>query len=636
MGPWKPTKRSNSGLADKPGKARRLLTNESIVQQKIRDNFKHFGPEETDVRKGPDGLTLRARLLADLATAKQQGDGSVIFGKLYYDTLKSIYAKPCVPHVALLPADPDLVVNPALVKAMLAAQKAKPDRGPFLQYMTATLEEPNATELCGIFRWFITLKVGCMKQLAVAMECLKFVSRMRLHVTQAEKFKVINYWVDDVLCAALAKGRAQKTSDKTFTDLNKPLIELLLPKQALNKVLSCSSDWSSVSAELLQLVTECNLGRHLFEGSMAQVKAKDIETMISDAIKETFDIDETVTEEQVREAKRKVVHELHCAAGADFVPQKREVKLNYRGQEVPVKIGGIPEEVDLKFSAAIKGIAVRESQLQKLWCEDLLADGPDTTFKARIDPALVKQGEAARALAKTMITDACVSTADVLAKLFHQKTAALLLMDPYFKVELGLVNLITGEGSEGRLSKSILKCMPSAGNIFGPEAAAQKLHSLAAGELFKMSSRSCQEQLKLAQELVAAIVQARVPDVEEALNCKFLKDVVTSFQWFVSFSPSSSSSGQEDTVYGTDAMKLMLADCKQKHKEQQATLQDVAPLKVFLWLLPDALQTEANHLAKEISASASKVLPTVKGKSSKSKSSKGQDHALKQALDMFK
>lgn len=109
-------------------KKRRVVTQEYAVQQKIRDNFKTFTSEETDVIKGSDGRTLRERLLHDLARASAVGTSSVAFGKLYYDSLRRIYAKPCVPHTALAPSDTTLEVDPALVKAILAAQRSKPDR----------------------------------------------------------------------------------------------------------------------------------------------------------------------------------------------------------------------------------------------------------------------------------------------------------------------------------------------------------------------------------------------------------------------------------------------------------------------------------------------------------------------------
>ena len=122
------------------------------------------------------------------------------------------------------------------------------------------------------------------------------------------------------------------------------------------------------------------------------------------------------------------------------------------------------------------------------------------------------------------------------------------------------------------------------------------------------------------------------------MKSPFLSKAVLSFQWFVSYS-SPSGSKDANTVYGSDALRLMLKDCQKKHKEQQATLQDVAPLKVYEWLLPEALRHEVDALAKQVSATATNILPIMKGSSKKPKekaSGNDEDHVWKAALDMFK
>ena len=84
-------------------------------------------------------------------------------------------------YQALEAKNPDLLVSPIFVQAMLAAQRAKPDRSLFTTYMSTTQAVPNAKEIVGLFRWFLTLKVGCVKQLAVALDGLRFIQRLSLH-----------------------------------------------------------------------------------------------------------------------------------------------------------------------------------------------------------------------------------------------------------------------------------------------------------------------------------------------------------------------------------------------------------------------------------------------------------------------
>ena len=88
-----PAKRSSPKKAVEGAlKKARSQTPEAIVAQELRDNFKGMGPEETDATKGPDGKTLREKLLHDY-TAEKSGIRDVTFGKIYYDSLKTIYEK---------------------------------------------------------------------------------------------------------------------------------------------------------------------------------------------------------------------------------------------------------------------------------------------------------------------------------------------------------------------------------------------------------------------------------------------------------------------------------------------------------------------------------------------------------------
>ena len=54
---------------------------------------------------------------------------------------------------------------------MQAAQKRKPDRSILLAWMARRDTKPNEADIAGLFRWFTTLRAGCVKrQLPVAME----------------------------------------------------------------------------------------------------------------------------------------------------------------------------------------------------------------------------------------------------------------------------------------------------------------------------------------------------------------------------------------------------------------------------------------------------------------------------------
>ena len=155
------------------------------MQQKLRANFKDLGPVETDSVVDDQGRTLRQRLKEDVASCRNKL-GSVIWGMTYYDELRLVYGSKLDLHTALgalKPMESSPEPSDALVKAMAAAQRLNPDRSSFLAFFQSCDRALNLKEAVGTFRWMITLKVGCLRQLGVAKEALKFVSKTGTRTT---------------------------------------------------------------------------------------------------------------------------------------------------------------------------------------------------------------------------------------------------------------------------------------------------------------------------------------------------------------------------------------------------------------------------------------------------------------------
>ena len=252
-------------------KISRLYTDESLVAKKITDNLREFGPVETDCRRDKQGRTLRERMLKEMQDAKLHGQ-PLVFGKIYYDNLRYIFGQPSQPHADLEPKQPLKEVSSQLVQAMLAAKKAKPDRDPFLCYMAKLKEAPNDTEIAGIFRWFLTLKAGCMKQLPVALEALRFIKRLNLHELYKQQFSIIKFWGDKVITAALTKCRSQKQTDQTFLDLYSDLLTLFFPSKSFEQVVNKYGQWDAMFKELAEVAACGSIDRALFEHALAQAR----------------------------------------------------------------------------------------------------------------------------------------------------------------------------------------------------------------------------------------------------------------------------------------------------------------------------------------------------------------------------
>ena len=138
---------------------------------------------------------------------------------------------------------------------------------------------------------------------------------------------------------------------------------------------------------------------------------------------------------------------------------------------------------------------------------------------ASAEIALIKALDAARSAPKAARADHSISSADTLAKLVGQRAPSLFLDDPTFKIELTLLRNITRDDDKRRLRQCLLDALPSASKVWSADTAAQSIHVVAAGGLFRFSSRPAQEKLPvwttapelrtLAQDEFASSVVAR-------------------------------------------------------------------------------------------------------------------------------
>lgn len=68
---------------------------------------------------------------------------------------------------------PPQVVSKQLMQAMVAACRPRPDRSEMVSYFTSSQHPPLHIEFVGIAKFVLNLKVGCDKQLSVALDALR-------------------------------------------------------------------------------------------------------------------------------------------------------------------------------------------------------------------------------------------------------------------------------------------------------------------------------------------------------------------------------------------------------------------------------------------------------------------------------
>ena len=92
-----------------------------------------------------------------------------------------------------------------------------------------------------------------------------------------------------------------------------------------------------------------------------------------------------------------------------------------------------------------------------------------------------------RSALKAAVADHSISPTDTVAKLVGQRAPSLLLDDPTLEIELALLRDFTRDDDKSRFRQMELDALPSASKVWSAETAAQRLHVVAAGDLFKFS-----------------------------------------------------------------------------------------------------------------------------------------------------
>ncbi len=364
-----------------------------------------------------------------------------------------------------------------------------------------------------------------------------------------------------MLVTLLRKSRFAKLNDAEFLDVHASLVELVCRKDSLAKIAACKGEYDNVALELTDLCDGSTLGKLLFETHQAKITTKKVAGHIAAGIRTMLHAKQAISQDFFDTAQSGVMGILERMPGIESVPHRREVIAAYRGSKLPTQVATLVEEVQLKFMAAVKGVAVEVDKLPKLWIEDLVVlPSPSLAPTPPLSEPMLKNAAAARKTLKNMVADASVSSSDVLAKLVGHKAQGLLLQDPAFKIELAVVSELTRSDDKGRLRELVIQALPSAKNIWSAESAVQKLQILEGTELFKLSSRSSQEKVRIAQNMVAAISEGRKPDVRAMGDDEFVASVVSACQWFVEHEVNA----KDPILYGKAALAKKMEELEVK------------------------------------------------------------------------
>jgi hypothetical protein len=187
-------------------------------------------------------------------------------------------------------------------------------------------EAPNLKELCGVLKWFATLKAtASCEQLACCMEVLRWLHRHQVKDKFPDKFEVVTPFINAALMRSLENVRKQGCKPTEFLKLYSMEVSLLLPTAALQVVTSHSGDWLEVEPQLQELVSSCGVGMQLFGFAIKKTLA----TMVANEINKHLDeliLEASITADLVMSTTKSMLSALKTVPNVQALPERRTIQ----------------------------------------------------------------------------------------------------------------------------------------------------------------------------------------------------------------------------------------------------------------------------------------------------------------------
>lgn len=242
-----------------------------------------------------------------------------------------------------------------------------------------------------------------------------------------------------------------------------------------------------------------------------------------------------------------------------------------------------------------------------------------------------KAASARTAMAKIFRTKD-ISSSDKLLMEAKSANKRLTGLDPHWRLENAMVQMIAGPAAEQRLLDRVLQVMPSKERAVTPGQALEGMEKMAVEDIIKLAPEGAQRQLKLCIAFVKTLQSTGIRDLKNHDKATLVKAVQEAAENFMRVEGPAKA-----ILVGRDAMTLHYKTVHPKFAKGEATAGDIEQLRRFLWLVPAEHKSAVDELLVEHDKVSAAKVKVMKGgdKKSKSKSSSSSDAATKAALEMF-
>eukprot|EP00971_Amphidinium_carterae_P127685 2529690-Amphidinium_carterae.1 len=320
-------------------------------------------PLEVDGIIGPEGLNIS-------------------FGKTYYKHLRQQFGSHdrVESQIEALQQD-DYVPGMELLAAASAALKQQPNRSsqhpPTRENKLNQMRYGDFLCVCKLFNDLE--EKASTEQLHVAKSIISGCSRLSLWTQYSELACILSHKIDGVLTEAVAwcKARSGSYGPKDWLLGHRRLWEIILPVSHVDAILGAEERivWTEHAESIDIIVKSCYLGEALFGFCLPQVLGALIEIELNKVkleIAKCAVLDEATYVAMKNKAKAQV----RTIGNISSLPERRQVKVQYRNWEVPLWVKSVEEQIDLVLHSYVRGVLCHLELIPALPGEDLLCGAP--------------------------------------------------------------------------------------------------------------------------------------------------------------------------------------------------------------------------------------------------------------------
>eukprot|EP00928_Gymnodinium_smaydae_P089185 TRINITY_DN73185_c0_g1_i1.p1 TRINITY_DN73185_c0_g1~~TRINITY_DN73185_c0_g1_i1.p1 ORF type:complete len:639 (+),score=112.58 TRINITY_DN73185_c0_g1_i1:57-1973(+) len=563
--------------------ARRPQTVEDKVKKAIADSLKGMTHNQLYVKVSlVTNITCFDRMMDD---HNRKAAGEVVpFGHNYYKNLRLEYGDASNPMVALKANTAEPVPAP-LIKAVLATQKSHPDRSLLQAWLASAGTAPCQPAVVGLLKLFWQLRLGCSKQMMLAVEFIEFYIRVSLQTTNPAEWAHVHSKVEEVLdkMHSSFRGPDDSTAHQFIVEHFDALC-LVINRAQLTNLRDANGVYDDVLESLNAAVGSSIVGGSLFGSEMGKWIAKEIEKVCNSKLF-VFCLKKEITKDAVQHVMDEILSNIQQLDNLELLEPSRTVFANYRGFPVSKTVTSYQQEVLWRVALVWKGLARQKNLLPALWCEDIVIPSPKTSGTANVCKDLCAPAVRAREACNQIFAVANVSSSDQVVATMNANIANLKIKDRSFDVEESIIKELSGERADARLLNEVQELMPSATKERDPLEVIQELNALMKGNVFKYATTGVQGKLESMRTAIGRLGEGRDPELVDLLSDATLKQFVASFVFFLRAKVKEGS--KTKVLVGSSAALHLFRLLDEKFSSNTAKPEDLTAIKPWVHLLPE-------------------------------------------------